>query len=95
MVKQRKKLIFFACYFNELYIFPSLIGGPAGRSGLRPGDRILKLDGYDVHNLTHNELITLLRKSGDAPTMVVETGPPLPSEGMFIPSTCNQSLSTG
>ena len=57
-------------------------GGPAEKAGLRPGDHIIRLNGLDVRKKSHDELILLLKGSGSAPTIAVESGQPMPSSGM-------------
>ncbi|XP_033120267.1 uncharacterized protein LOC117119552, partial [Anneissia japonica] len=69
-------------------------GGPADCAGLRPGDKILKLNGLDVRKKTHEHLIQLLKGSGMTPTLLIETGnpanlpPPVqPQEALYVSST--------
>ena len=72
-------------YFTYLYYNYLLCsGGAAERSGLKPGDRIIKLNGLDVRKKSHDSLIQLLQGSGSAPTLVVETGPLVPSGGKIL-----------
>ncbi|XP_029102817.1 delphilin [Scleropages formosus] len=51
-------------------------GGPAEKSGLKPGDRILFLNGLDMRNCSHEKVVSMLQGSGAMPTLVVEDGPP-------------------
>ncbi|KAM9426243.1 delphilin [Pholidichthys leucotaenia] len=48
---------------------------PAEECGLKPGDRILFLNGLDMRNCSHEKVVSMLQGSGAAPTLVVEKGP--------------------
>ncbi|XP_072229169.1 delphilin isoform X2 [Leuresthes tenuis] len=48
---------------------------PAEECGLKPGDRILFLNGLDMRNCTHEKVVSMLQGSGAMPTLVVEDGP--------------------
>ncbi|KAL4659123.1 delphilin-like isoform X1 [Arapaima gigas] len=50
-------------------------GSPAEKSGLKPGDRILFLNGLDMRNCSHEKVVSMLQGSGAMPTLVVEDGP--------------------
>ncbi|XP_038064637.1 delphilin-like isoform X5 [Patiria miniata] len=70
-------------------------GGAAEKAGLRPGERIMRLNGLDVRRKTHDELILLLKGSGSAPTIAVESGPTMPSSGYSsAPSVTTRSVTT-
>ncbi|XP_054891946.1 delphilin isoform X2 [Poeciliopsis prolifica] len=51
-------------------------GSPADKAGLKPGDRILFLNGLDMRTSSHEKVVTMLQGSGAMPTLVVEEGPP-------------------
>ncbi|XP_022095372.1 delphilin-like isoform X6 [Acanthaster planci] len=71
-------------------------GGPAEKAGLHAGDRIIRLNGLDVRKKSHDELILLLKGSGSAPTIAVESGPPMPSSAGYssAPSVTTRSMTT-
>ncbi|XP_036816561.1 delphilin isoform X2 [Oncorhynchus mykiss] len=48
---------------------------PAEDCGLKPGDRILFLNGLDMRNCSHEKVVSMLQGSGAMPTLVVEDGP--------------------
>ncbi|XP_041939719.1 delphilin [Alosa sapidissima] len=48
---------------------------PAEDCGLKPGDRILFLNGLDMRNCSHDKVVSMLQGSGANPTLVVEEGP--------------------
>ncbi|KAK6301720.1 hypothetical protein J4Q44_G00277730 [Coregonus suidteri] len=48
---------------------------PAEDCGLKPGDRILFLNGLDMRNCSHEKVVSMLQGSGAIPTLVVESGP--------------------
>ncbi|KAM9715818.1 delphilin isoform 2-T2 [Menidia menidia] len=48
---------------------------PAEECGLKPGDRILFLNGLDMRNCSHEKVVSMLQGSGAMPTLVVEDGP--------------------
>ncbi|XP_056222302.1 delphilin isoform X2 [Seriola aureovittata] len=48
---------------------------PAEECGLKPGDRILFLNGLDMRNCSHEKVVSMLQGSGAMPTLVVEEGP--------------------
>ncbi|XP_034781758.1 delphilin-like isoform X1 [Acipenser ruthenus] len=50
-------------------------GSPAEKAGLKPGDRILFLNGLDMRNCSHEKVVSMLQGSGAMPTLVVEDGP--------------------
>ncbi|XP_016139635.1 delphilin-like isoform X2 [Sinocyclocheilus grahami] len=50
-------------------------GSPAEACGLKPGDRILFLNGLDMRNCSHEKVVSMLQGSGAMPTLVVEEGP--------------------
>uniref|UniRef100_A0A3B4DPZ8 Glutamate receptor, ionotropic, delta 2 (Grid2) interacting protein, a n=1 Tax=Pygocentrus nattereri TaxID=42514 RepID=A0A3B4DPZ8_PYGNA len=50
-------------------------GIPAEECGLKPGDRILFLNGLDMRNCSHEKVVSMLQGSGANPTLVVEEGP--------------------
>ncbi|XP_018610065.2 delphilin isoform X1 [Scleropages formosus] len=50
-------------------------GSAAEKSGLKPGDRILFLNGLDMRNCSHEKVVSMLQGSGAMPTLVVEDGP--------------------
>uniref|UniRef100_A0A8C7SY60 Glutamate receptor, ionotropic, delta 2 (Grid2) interacting protein, b n=1 Tax=Oncorhynchus mykiss TaxID=8022 RepID=A0A8C7SY60_ONCMY len=59
-------------------------GNPAEDCGLKPGDRILFLNGLDMRNCSHEKVVSMLQGSGAMPTLVVESGPSgysLPDQG--------------
>ncbi|KAM8843899.1 delphilin isoform 2-T2 [Spinachia spinachia] len=49
---------------------------PADKAGLKPGDRILFLNGLDMRTSSHEKVVSMLQGSGAMPTLVVEDGPP-------------------
>ncbi|KAK3885694.1 hypothetical protein Pcinc_010114 [Petrolisthes cinctipes] len=52
-------------------------GGVADMAGLKKGDYLIKINGEDVSQASHEHVVTLIRKSGDLVQMVVVTpGPP-------------------
>ncbi|XP_077357714.1 delphilin isoform X2 [Festucalex cinctus] len=48
---------------------------PAEECGLKPGDRILFLNGLDMRNCSHEKVVSMLQGSGAMPTLVIEDGP--------------------
>ncbi|XP_077595719.1 delphilin isoform X3 [Stigmatopora nigra] len=48
---------------------------PAEECGLKPGDRILYLNGLDMRNCSHEKVVSMLQGSGAMPTLVIEDGP--------------------
>ncbi|XP_069547417.1 delphilin isoform X3 [Brachyistius frenatus] len=48
---------------------------PAEECGLKPGNRILFLNGLDMRNCSHEKVVSMLQGSGAMPTLVVEEGP--------------------
>ncbi|KAL1264277.1 hypothetical protein QQF64_004632 [Cirrhinus molitorella] len=76
-------------------------GSPAEGCGLKPGDRILFLNGLDMRNCSHEKVVSMLQGSGAMPTLVVEEGPvdyPLsdsePEETPTIPRSRSPALSS-
>ncbi|XP_043110340.1 delphilin isoform X2 [Puntigrus tetrazona] len=76
-------------------------GSPAEGCGLKPGDRILYLNGLDMRNCSHEKVVSMLQGSGAMPTLVVEEGPvdyPLsdsePEETPTIPRSRSPALSS-
>ncbi|KAG7325192.1 hypothetical protein KOW79_011508 [Hemibagrus wyckioides] len=74
---------------------------PAEGCGLKPGDRILFLNGLDMRNCSHEKVVSMLQGSGANPTLVVEEGPVLYSpsdseaeETPSIPCTHSPALSS-
>uniref|UniRef100_A0A9J8A198 Glutamate receptor, ionotropic, delta 2 (Grid2) interacting protein, a n=1 Tax=Cyprinus carpio carpio TaxID=630221 RepID=A0A9J8A198_CYPCA len=51
-------------------------GSPAEKAGLKPGDRILFLNGLDMRNCSHEKVVSMLQGSGAMPSLVVEDGLP-------------------
>ncbi|KAJ8345028.1 hypothetical protein SKAU_G00292210 [Synaphobranchus kaupii] len=49
-------------------------GSPADKSGLKPGDRILFLNGLDMRTCSHEKVVSMLQGSGAMPTLLVEDG---------------------
>uniref|UniRef100_A0A672F9S7 Glutamate receptor, ionotropic, delta 2 (Grid2) interacting protein, b n=1 Tax=Salarias fasciatus TaxID=181472 RepID=A0A672F9S7_SALFA len=72
---------------------------PAEECGLKPGDRILFLNGLDMRNCSHEKVVSMLQGSGAVPTLVVEEGPSEysseptdPEESPGLPSPALSSL---
>ncbi|XP_054614896.1 delphilin isoform X4 [Dunckerocampus dactyliophorus] len=51
-------------------------GSAADKAGLKPGDRILFLNGLDMRTSSHEKVVSMLQGSGAMPTLVVEDGAP-------------------
>ncbi|XP_061741215.1 delphilin isoform X1 [Nerophis ophidion] len=49
-------------------------GSAADKAGLKPGDRILFLNGLDMRTSSHEKVVSMLQGSGAMPTLVVEDG---------------------
>nr|XP_061823412.1 delphilin-like isoform X2 [Nerophis lumbriciformis] len=69
---------------------------PAEECGLKPGDRILFLNGLDMRNCSHEKVVSMLQGSGGMPTLVVEDGPSdyssEPTEPEETPSLSSNTL---
>ncbi|XP_066989733.1 protein shank isoform X5 [Macrobrachium rosenbergii] len=52
-------------------------GGVADLAGLKKGDYLLKINGEDVSQASHEHVVTLIRKSGDLVQMMVVTPTPV------------------
>nr|XP_046233696.1 delphilin isoform X7 [Scatophagus argus] len=72
---------------------------PAEECGLKPGDRILFLNGLDMRNCSHEKVVSMLQGSGAMPTLVVEEGPSDyssdqtdPEESPSLPPTTTTTL---
>uniref|UniRef100_A0A8C1JEE9 Glutamate receptor, ionotropic, delta 2 (Grid2) interacting protein, b n=1 Tax=Cyprinus carpio TaxID=7962 RepID=A0A8C1JEE9_CYPCA len=50
-------------------------GSPAEACGLKPGDRLLFINGLDMRNCSHEKVVSMLQGSGAMPSLVVEEGP--------------------
>uniref|UniRef100_A0A3Q2R429 Grid2 interacting protein n=1 Tax=Fundulus heteroclitus TaxID=8078 RepID=A0A3Q2R429_FUNHE len=59
-----------------VWIDSVIAGSPADKAGLKPGDRILFLNGLDMRTSSHEKVVSMLQGSGAMPTLVVEEGPP-------------------
>uniref|UniRef100_A0A8B9FVI7 Grid2 interacting protein n=1 Tax=Amazona collaria TaxID=241587 RepID=A0A8B9FVI7_9PSIT len=57
-----------------VWIESVLPGSPAEKAALKPGDRILFLNGLDMRNCSHDKVVSMLQGSGAMPTLVVEEG---------------------
>ncbi|XP_061107680.1 glutamate receptor-interacting protein 1-like isoform X2 [Conger conger] len=48
-------------------------GGPADREGtMKPGDRVLSIDGIRLHGATHTEAMSILKQCGQEATLLIE-----------------------
>ncbi|XP_067346804.1 glutamate receptor-interacting protein 1 isoform X10 [Channa argus] len=48
-------------------------GGPADREGtIKPGDRLLSVDGIRLHGSTHSEAMSILKQCGQEATLLIE-----------------------
>jgi carboxyl-terminal processing protease len=56
---------------NQIVVIAPIAGTPAERAGLRPGDRLMKIDGKTVENPTVEKTVRLVR--GEPDTMVTVT----------------------
>ncbi|XP_051928011.1 delphilin isoform X2 [Hippocampus zosterae] len=69
---------------------------PAEECGLKPGDRILFLNGLDMRNCSHEKVVSMLQGSGAMPTLVIEDGPSDyssdPTEAEETPSLSSNTL---
>ena len=66
---------------NQLTVNVPIEGGPAFRSGILPGDRIMKIDGHGTQKMTLGEAIRKLRGKPGAP---VQLSVFRPSEGKTL-----------
>ncbi|XP_051958835.1 delphilin isoform X4 [Xyrauchen texanus] len=76
-------------------------GSPAEACGLKPGDRILFLNGLDMRNCSHEKVVSMLQGSGAMPSLVVEEGPvdyppsdSEPEEAPTLPRSRSPALSS-
>ncbi|XP_074867348.1 delphilin isoform X2 [Carettochelys insculpta] len=72
-----------------VWIESVLPGSPAEKAALKPGDRILFLNGLDMRNCSHDKVVSMLQGSGAMPTLVVEEGMvrlPVDSESVDSPN---------
>ncbi|CAB1313104.1 unnamed protein product, partial [Coregonus sp. 'balchen'] len=75
-VYRRKKSFGFTLRGHAPVCIDSVIpDSPAEDCGLKPGDRILFLNGLDMRNCSHEKVVSMLQGSGAMPTLVVEDGP--------------------
>ncbi|XP_065098581.1 delphilin isoform X2 [Paramisgurnus dabryanus] len=84
-----------------VWIDSVIAGSPAEACGLKPGDRILFLNGLDMRNCSHEKVVSMLQGSGAMPTIVVEEGPvdfPLsdsePEDTPTVPRSRSPALSS-
>lgn len=49
-------------------------GSPAEKAGLQDGDRVLRINGVFVDKEEHMQVVDLVRKSGNAVTLLVLDG---------------------
>lgn len=50
-----------------------LQGGAAEKVGVRPGDRIIEVNGNRVEGATHSQVVNLIRQGGDSLSLTVGT----------------------
>uniref|UniRef100_H3B6H8 Grid2 interacting protein n=1 Tax=Latimeria chalumnae TaxID=7897 RepID=H3B6H8_LATCH len=59
---------------SPVWIESIIPGSPAEKAGLKPGNRILFLNGLDMRNCPHEKVVSMLQGSGAMPTLIVEEG---------------------
>ena len=62
---------------KRMVIFAEPGSGPKNQTGLLPGDRLIEVNGVNVENSTREEIIDLIKKSGDSVTLKVQPIPEL------------------
>uniref|UniRef100_A0A8C2E556 Glutamate receptor, ionotropic, delta 2 (Grid2) interacting protein, b n=1 Tax=Cyprinus carpio TaxID=7962 RepID=A0A8C2E556_CYPCA len=60
---------------DPVWIDSVMPGSPAEACGLKPGDRLLFINGLDMRNCSHEKVVSMLQGSGAMPSLVVEEGP--------------------
>ncbi|CAI9717304.1 delphilin-like isoform X1 [Octopus vulgaris] len=50
-------------------------GGPAETAGILPGDFIMEINDIDTRNMTHEQVVKILKKCGPAPLLQIERHP--------------------
>ncbi|XP_046628149.1 rho guanine nucleotide exchange factor 11 isoform X2 [Neodiprion virginianus] len=71
---------------NPVYVQSVKEGGAAARAGLHSGDKIIKVNGVNVMQSTHTDVVQLIKSS----TQVVLTVQQKPSTGLQSPLTAHQ-----
>lgn len=74
---------------NDESIFISRVGedGPAGKAGLKVGDKLLSVNQNNLTNGDHMKAVNVLREAGNVVTMVVSREILVPSSQVLIQTT--------
>lgn len=79
---------------KNTYISEPIVGSPSFKAGLRPGDRILKVDSVDIEGLTTDKTSSLLRgQPGTEVTVVVERPYAAPGDSILTFTMTREKVS--